>query len=240
MRWELPEQVRNFPTTCLRSLYNFGVIIAGLEGTFRLSCIDVMKMMRENRELFKILLEHFVYDPLIDWRTPLPSTSHESTLIPLYVVNPALAAQCSIQKRIAETDSTFKLFELRMSELGPDWSFNHDEMVSILSSLKESSSAWDDIHQQIERYVALKKFVFLESVLILLNRLQEEVQDLHQDRLVLFDVRSDKNHVMRQPQQLSTILLPLRTAWEGEKSVRAALRTLVEDNSKWTQLYLVC
>ena len=72
-----------------------------------------------------------------------------------------------------------------------------------------------------------------------MNRLQEEVQDLHQDRLVLFDVRSDKNHVMRQPQQLSTILLPLRTAWEGEKSVRAALRTLVEDNSKWTQLYVV-
>ncbi|EFX69271.1 hypothetical protein DAPPUDRAFT_228726, partial [Daphnia pulex] len=197
-----------------------GVAGTGLEGTFRLSCIDVMKMMRENRELFKILLEHFVYDPLIDWRTPLPSTSHESTLIPLYVVNPALAAQCSIQKRIAETDSTFKLFELRMSELGPDWSLNHDEMVSILSSLKESSSAWGDIHQQIER-------------------LQEEVQDLHQDRLVLFDVRSDKNHVMRQPQQLSTILLPLRTAWEGEKSVRAALRTLVEDNSKWTQLYLM-
>lgn len=57
--------------------------------------------------------------------------------------------------------------------------------------------------------------------------------------MVLFDVRSDKNHVMRQPQQLSAILLPLRTAWEGEKSVRTALKALVEDNSKWTQLYKV-
>lgn len=71
------------------------------------------------------------------------------------------------------------------------------------------------------------------------NRFQEEVQDLHQDRLVLFDIRSDKNHVMRQPQQLSAILLPLRTAWEGEKSIHVALKGLIEDNSKWTQLYTV-
>lgn len=44
---------------------------------------------------------------------------------------------------------------------------------------------------------------------------------------------------MRQPQQLTAILLPLRTAWEGEKSVHVALKGLVEDNSKWTQLYTV-
>lgn len=108
-------------------------------------------MMRDNRELFQILLEHFVYDPLIDWRSPLPSTSHESTLIPLYVVNPALAARCSKEKRIAETESTFKLFELRMSELGPDWALNHKEMMAILSSLNDASAAWADVYIQIEQ-----------------------------------------------------------------------------------------
>ena len=72
-----------------------------------------------------------------------------------------------------------------------------------------------------------------------MQRLEEEIQDLHQDRLVLFDVRSDKSHVMRQPQQLSKILLPLRTAWEGEKQSRAALKSLVQDNCKWSQLYEV-
>ncbi len=112
-------------------------------------------MMRDNRELFQILLEHFVYDPLIDWRSPLPSSSHESTLIPLYVVNPSLAARCSIQKRNAETDATFKLFELRMSELGPDWSVNHNEMNDILSSLKDASSTWADGHKLIEGYVVM-------------------------------------------------------------------------------------
>ena len=44
---------------------------------------------------------------------------------------------------------------------------------------------------------------------------------------------------MRQPQQLSKILLPLRTAWEGEKQSRAALKSLVQDNCKWSQLYEV-
>ena len=72
-----------------------------------------------------------------------------------------------------------------------------------------------------------------------MQRLEEEIQDLHQDRLVLFDVRSDKSHVMRQPQQLSKILLPLRTAWEGEKQSRAARKSLVQDNCKWSQLYEV-
>lgn len=110
-------------------------------------------MMRDNRELFKILLEHFVYDPLIDWRTPVPSTSQESTLIPLYVVNPALAARCSVEKRNAEADATFKLFELRMSELGPDWSFNHNDMIANLSALKDASTSWEEVHKQIERYI---------------------------------------------------------------------------------------
>lgn len=116
-----------------------------------MSCIDVMKMMRENRELFEILLEHFVYDPLIDWRSPHPSTSHESNLIPLYVVNPTLAARCSRDKRVAEADATFKLFELRMSELGPDWSTNHEEMIAILSSLSSVTISLSVIHSEIER-----------------------------------------------------------------------------------------
>ena len=134
-----------------------GAAGTGLEGAFRLSCIDVMEMMRRNKELFEILLEHFVYDPLIDWRSS-SSSPQESALVPLYVVNPALAASCSVEKRRAETDATFKLFELRMSELGPDWSINRSEMLDVLSSLDESWAAWTDGHKQMQRY--LLSFVF--------------------------------------------------------------------------------
>ncbi len=66
------------------------------------------------------------------------------------MVNPSLAARCSIQKRNAETDATFKLFVLRMSELGPDWSVNHNEMNVIISSLKDASSTWADGQKQLK------------------------------------------------------------------------------------------
>lgn len=73
----------------------------------------------------------------------------------------------------------------------------------------------------------------------LLRRLQDDVRDLQQDRLVLFDVQSDKNHVMRHAHQLQAILLPLRTALESEKSARESLKAIIDENSKWIQLYEV-
>lgn len=193
----------------------------GLEGTFRLSCIDVMKSLRENRDLFLILLEHFVYDPLVDWRSPIQTGSHESMIVPLYVVDPSLAARCSRQKRKMETAATLELFRLRSAELGPDWELNHKEMNGAVTSLSETAAVWMDLNGQIEK-------------------LQEMMQDLHEDRLALFDIRSDKNHVMRQAQQLQSILLPLRTSWEGEKAARIKIKEMVESNTKWIQLYEVC
>ena len=68
----------------------------------------------------------------------------------------------------------------------------------------------------------------------------DEVKELQQDRLVLVDIRSNENHVLRQPKQLQPILLPMRTAWQGEKEIRKALADMLEENSKWIQLYQVC
>lgn len=107
-----------------------------------------MQTMRDNRQLLEILLEHFVYDPLIDWR--VQSGTHESTLVPLYVINPSLAARCSSQKRRIEMDSTFQLFQLRRSELGPDWSENRKELSATVCKLKETVVNWSTIQDQID------------------------------------------------------------------------------------------
>ena len=40
-----------------------------LQGTFRLSCEHVLRIMRRGRETLLTLLEAFVYDPLVDWTT---------------------------------------------------------------------------------------------------------------------------------------------------------------------------
>jgi phosphatidylinositol kinase/protein kinase (PI-3 family) len=42
--------------------------VSGIEGTFRITCENVMRVIRENKESLMAVLEAFVYDPLINWR----------------------------------------------------------------------------------------------------------------------------------------------------------------------------
>lgn len=42
--------------------------ISGVEGTFRITCENVMRVLRENKESIMAVLEAFVHDPLINWR----------------------------------------------------------------------------------------------------------------------------------------------------------------------------
>ncbi|XP_054164318.1 serine/threonine-protein kinase SMG1-like [Oppia nitens] len=41
--------------------------ITGIEGTFRMSCENILRVLRKGKETLLTLLEAFVYDPLIDW-----------------------------------------------------------------------------------------------------------------------------------------------------------------------------
>jgi tetratricopeptide (TPR) repeat protein len=40
---------------------------SGVDGHFRIACENVMRIMRDNREVLLTLLEAFIYDPLVDW-----------------------------------------------------------------------------------------------------------------------------------------------------------------------------
>ncbi len=42
--------------------------VAGLEGNFRTTCENVMRVLRTNKESVTAMLEAFVHDPLINWR----------------------------------------------------------------------------------------------------------------------------------------------------------------------------
>jgi PI-3-kinase-related kinase SMG-1 len=41
--------------------------LTGVEGTFRIACEHVLRVLRKSRETLLTLLEAFVYDPLVDW-----------------------------------------------------------------------------------------------------------------------------------------------------------------------------
>lgn len=42
--------------------------VSGIEGNFRTTCENVMRVLRANKESVTAMLEAFVHDPLINWR----------------------------------------------------------------------------------------------------------------------------------------------------------------------------
>ena len=60
-RDKFPEKI---PFRLTRMLIN-AMEVSGIEGTFRITCERVMKVLRENKDSLMAVLEAFVYDPLI-------------------------------------------------------------------------------------------------------------------------------------------------------------------------------
>ncbi|ORY80056.1 PtdIns-3-kinase tor2 [Protomyces lactucae-debilis] len=63
-REKFPERI---PFRLTRMLTN-AMEVSGIEGSFRITCEHVMRVLRENKESLMAVLEAFVYDPLINWR----------------------------------------------------------------------------------------------------------------------------------------------------------------------------
>lgn len=56
----IPFRLTRMLTNCMEA--------SGTEGTYRLTCERVMRVLRDNRDSVMAMLEAFVYDPLISWR----------------------------------------------------------------------------------------------------------------------------------------------------------------------------
>ncbi|XP_004346781.2 TOR pathway phosphatidylinositol 3-kinase TorA [Capsaspora owczarzaki ATCC 30864] len=63
-REKFPERI---PFRLTRMLVN-AMEVSGIEGNYRVTCENVMRVLRENKESLMAVLEAFVYDPLINWR----------------------------------------------------------------------------------------------------------------------------------------------------------------------------
>jgi FKBP12-rapamycin complex-associated protein len=42
--------------------------VSGIEGTFRSTCTNVMRVLRDKSDSLNAMLEAFVHDPLIGWK----------------------------------------------------------------------------------------------------------------------------------------------------------------------------
>ena len=63
-REKFPEKI---PFRLTRMLIN-AMEVTGIEGTYRMTCQKVMKVLRNNKDSLMAVLEAFVYDPLLNWR----------------------------------------------------------------------------------------------------------------------------------------------------------------------------
>lgn len=86
LREKYPEKV---PFRLTRML-TYAMEVSGIEGSFRITCENVMRVLRENKESLMAILEAFAFDPLIHWGFDLPTqTIMEQTDIQLQLSNPS-------------------------------------------------------------------------------------------------------------------------------------------------------
>jgi FKBP12-rapamycin complex-associated protein len=71
----LPEKV---PFRLTRVLVN-AMEAFGIEGSFKDTCENVMRLLRNNKESLIAILEEFVTDPLITWRMLAEGTTANET-----------------------------------------------------------------------------------------------------------------------------------------------------------------
>lgn len=85
LREKFPEKV---PFRLTRMLIN-ALEVGGIEGNFRITCENVMRVLRNNKESLMAILEAFAFDPLIHWGFDFPTDKiMKETGITLPMVNP--------------------------------------------------------------------------------------------------------------------------------------------------------
>lgn len=86
LREKFPEKV---PFRLTRMLIK-ALEVSGIEGSFRITCEHVMRVLRNNKESLMAILEAFAFDPLIHWGFDFPTDKiMEETGIQLPMVNPS-------------------------------------------------------------------------------------------------------------------------------------------------------
>ncbi|XP_063077660.1 serine/threonine-protein kinase SMG1 isoform X2 [Engraulis encrasicolus] len=105
--------------------------VTGVEGIFRLSCEQVVQMMRRGRETLLTLLEAFVYDPLVDW-----TAGGEVGFAGAVYGGGGQQAESKQSKREMERDITRSLFSSRVAEIKVNWFKNREEMLVALPQVE--------------------------------------------------------------------------------------------------------
>ena len=142
----IPERV---PCRLTQNIVNvFG--LTGVDGVFRHSCEHVLDTMRSGRETLLTLLEAFVYDPLVDW-TPGIELGFAGAYQGGARQNALVGQDMAQDKRDMQTEITFSMLSVRISEIRGPWLENQGQMIKALAGVEDGLNLWLDetinIHQ---------------------------------------------------------------------------------------------
>ncbi|CAL8342926.1 unnamed protein product [Merluccius merluccius] len=184
--------------------------VTGVEGIFRLSCEQVVQMMRRGRETLLTLLEAFVYDPLVDW-----TAGGEVGFAGAVYGGGGQQAENKQSKREMERDITRSLFSSRVAEIKVNWFKNREEMLGVLPQVEEA----------VGGYLALQELLCQGEKLQ--SKLLEEVTFLEgaenrADHLIVSLEQRYSEHTQLQSRQ--------RTAQE-------AIQSKLTDLDQWISQY---
>ncbi|XP_041633863.1 serine/threonine-protein kinase SMG1 isoform X3 [Cheilinus undulatus] len=184
--------------------------VTGVEGIFRLSCEQVVQMMRRGRETLLTLLEAFVYDPLVDW-----TAGGEVGFAGAVYGGGGQQTDSKQSKREMEREITRSLFSSRVAEIKVNWFKNRDDMLTVLPQLEEA----------VEEYLVLQELLCQGEKLQ--TKLQEEMHFLegaenHPDHLILTLEQRYSEYTQLQSRQLS---------------MQEAIESKVADLDQWISQY---
>ncbi|OAY80733.1 Serine/threonine-protein kinase SMG1 [Ananas comosus] len=109
--------------------------LTGIEGTFRANCETVMTVLKKNKDIILMLLEVFVWDPLIEWTRGN---------------NQDEAAIAGEEKKGMELAVSLSLFSSRVQEIRVPLQEHHDLLLSTLPAAESALKGFLDVLNQYE------------------------------------------------------------------------------------------
>ncbi|CAI0406769.1 unnamed protein product [Linum tenue] len=114
--------------------------ITGVEGTFRASCEAVLSVMKKNKDIILMLLEVFIWDPLVEWTR---GDFHDD------------AAIGGEERKGMELAVSLSLFASRVQEIRVPLQEHHDLFLATLPTVESALEGFADILNRYELASAL-------------------------------------------------------------------------------------
>ncbi|XP_064415220.1 serine/threonine-protein kinase SMG1 [Latimeria chalumnae] len=183
--------------------------VTGVEGLFRLSCEQVIQIMRRGRETLLTLLEAFVYDPLVDW-----TAGGEAGFAGAVYGGGGQQAENKQSKREMERDITRSLFSSRVAEIKVTWFKNRDEMMTLIPKLDANLEEYLNLQEQLTEVEKLQ------------GKLLEEIEFL--------DGAERGDHPVRTLQHRYSEHTQLQTQ---QRAVQEAIQVKLNEFEQWINQY---